>query len=37
MAIKTYFDVSWEGPVLDASGNATKEIKGESLRKLHRH
>ncbi|KAI9875080.1 MAG: phosphatidylinositol transfer protein csr1 [Pleopsidium flavum] len=32
MAIKTYFDVTWEGPVLDASGKATKEIKDQSGR-----
>ena len=28
MAIKTYFDVTWQGPVLDAQNNPTKEIKG---------
>ena len=28
MTIKTYFDVSWQGPVLDHSGKPTKEIKG---------
>lgn len=29
MAIKTYFDVSWCGPVLDANSRVTKEVKGE--------
>ena len=29
MAIKTYFDVSWQGPVLDNHGRPTKEIKGK--------
>ena len=29
MAIKTYFDVSWQGPVLDHNGNKTSEIKGK--------
>ena len=29
MAIKTYFDVSWHGPVLDANSRPTKEVKGE--------
>ncbi|KAL9042160.1 MAG: hypothetical protein Q9214_003869 [Letrouitia sp. 1 TL-2023] len=29
--VYTYFDVTWEGPVLDASNNPTKEVKGESL------
>lgn len=27
MPIRTYFDVEWEGPVLDASGRPTKEVK----------
>jgi peptidylprolyl isomerase len=30
MAIKTYFDVAWQGPVM-ANGKATKEVKGMSL------
>jgi len=29
MTIKTYFDVLWSGPVLDASSRPTKEVKGE--------
>jgi len=32
MTIKTYFDVSWEGPVLDASGKATRDVKEQSGR-----
>lgn len=27
MAIKTYFDVTWQGPVMQG-GRATKEVKG---------
>ena len=27
MAIKTYFDLTWEGPVLDANNRATSEVK----------
>ncbi len=30
MTIKTYFDVSWQGPVLDASSKPTKEVKGDT-------
>ncbi|KAK3173769.1 phosphatidylinositol transfer protein csr1 [Lepraria neglecta] len=32
MAIKTYFDVAWQGPVLDSKGRATKEIKEQTGR-----
>ncbi|MCJ1223876.1 phosphatidylinositol transfer protein csr1 [Toensbergia leucococca] len=32
MTIKTFFDVTWEGPVLDANNRATKEIKKQSGR-----
>jgi len=32
MTIKTYFDVAWEGPVLDASGRPTGEVKEQSGR-----
>jgi peptidylprolyl isomerase len=32
MAIKTYFDITWEGPVLDASGRATSKIAEQSGR-----
>ncbi|MCJ1350296.1 MAG: phosphatidylinositol transfer protein csr1 [Icmadophila ericetorum] len=32
MVIKTYFDVQWEGPVLDAQNRATREIKAQSGR-----
>ncbi|KAI9730670.1 MAG: phosphatidylinositol transfer protein csr1 [Cirrosporium novae-zelandiae] len=32
MAIKTYFDISWQGPVLDANGVATKEVKDQTGR-----
>jgi len=32
MAIKTYFDVTWEGPVLDKAGKPTSEIKEQSGR-----
>ena len=31
MAIKTYFDVTWQGPVLDANSKPTKEVKGERI------
>ena len=31
MAIKTYFDLSWEGPVLDSAGDKTTEIKGKPM------
>lgn len=29
MTIKTFFDVTWQGPVMQ-NGRATKEIKGNS-------
>lgn len=29
MTIKTYFDVSWEGPVLDGSGKATSKVESK--------
>jgi len=32
MAIKTFFDVTWEGPVLDASGKATGPVKEQAGR-----
>ncbi|ESZ96978.1 peptidyl-prolyl cis-trans isomerase [Sclerotinia borealis F-4128] len=32
MAITTYFDVTWEGPVLDASGKATSTIQEQAGR-----
>jgi len=32
MAIKTYFDVTWEGPVLDKEGKSTGVIKEQSGR-----
>jgi len=32
MAIKTYFDVTWQGPVLDANNNPTREVKDQSGR-----
>ncbi|KAK0509105.1 hypothetical protein JMJ35_008476 [Cladonia borealis] len=32
MAIKTYFDVSWQGPVLDHNGKPTKEVKDQQGR-----
>ncbi|KAF7902874.1 hypothetical protein EAF00_002776 [Botryotinia globosa] len=32
MAISTFFDVTWEGPVLDASGKATSNIQEQSGR-----
>ena len=25
----SYFDLEWEGPVLDASGRPTREVKGK--------
>ena len=31
----TYFKVSWEGPVLDSSGNKTKEVKSKMLEAPH--
>jgi len=31
MAIKTYFDVKWQGPVLDANSKPTKDVKGERI------
>ncbi|CAF9929548.1 MAG: phosphatidylinositol transfer protein csr1 [Alectoria fallacina] len=30
MTIKVFFDVSWQGPVLDSNSRPTKEIKGET-------
>jgi peptidylprolyl isomerase len=32
MAIKTFFDVTWEGPVLDASGKQTSKVAEQSGR-----
>jgi peptidylprolyl isomerase len=32
MTIKTFFDVTWEGPVLDASGKPTGTVKPQSGR-----
>jgi len=32
MAIKTFFDVTWEGPVLDANGNKTSTVKEQQGR-----
>ncbi|TGO54279.1 hypothetical protein BOTNAR_0272g00050 [Botryotinia narcissicola] len=32
MAISTFFDVTWEGPVLDASGKATSTVQEQSGR-----
>ncbi|KAF7863786.1 hypothetical protein EAF04_006751 [Stromatinia cepivora] len=32
MAIKTFFDVTWEGPVLDASGKPTSTVQEQSGR-----
>lgn len=32
MTIKTYFDVAWQGPVLDSSSKPTKEVKEQSGR-----
>jgi len=32
MAIKTFFDVTWEGPVLDASGRPTGKVAEQSGR-----
>lgn len=29
MAIKTFFEVAWQGPVLDSNSKPTKEVKGE--------
>lgn len=34
MAIGTYFDVSWEGPVLDSNLQAGSEVKGKCLCRL---
>lgn len=30
MTISPYFDVSWHGPVLDANGKPTSDVKGET-------
>jgi peptidylprolyl isomerase len=30
MTVKAYFDVSWQGPVLDAQNKPTSQIKGKS-------
>lgn len=35
MGIKTYFDLSWQGPTLDSSGEPTRDIKGELLETPH--
>ncbi|MCJ1304278.1 phosphatidylinositol transfer protein csr1 [Hypocenomyce scalaris] len=32
MTIKAYFDVSWQGPILDANNNPTREVKDQSGR-----
>jgi peptidylprolyl isomerase len=32
MTIKTFFDVTWEGPVLDASGRPTSTVKNQTGR-----
>jgi len=32
MTIKTFFDVTWEGPVLDASGKPTSKVQEQSGR-----
>merc|ERR1712072_1625590 len=32
MAIKTFFDVTWEGPVMDASGKQTSKVAEQSGR-----
>ncbi|KZF24409.1 peptidyl-prolyl cis-trans isomerase [Xylona heveae TC161] len=32
MTIQTYFDCEWEGPVLDANNNPTREVKAQSGR-----
>jgi peptidylprolyl isomerase len=32
MVVKTFFDVTWEGPVLDASGRPTSQVKEQSGR-----
>ena len=29
MTVKVYFDLTWQGPVLDANSRPTKEIKGK--------
>ena len=29
MTIKTYFDVAWQGPVLDANSKPTRDVQGE--------
>lgn len=31
MTIKAFFDVSWQGPVLDAANKATGEVKGKII------
>ena len=32
MTIKAYFDITWQGPVMDASGSKpTKEVKGKQF------
>ena len=30
MTVKVFFDISWQGPVLDANSRPTKEIKGKT-------
>ncbi|KAL9635852.1 MAG: hypothetical protein Q9164_003202 [Protoblastenia rupestris] len=32
MAIKTFFDVTWQGPVMDGNGRATRDVKDQSGR-----
>jgi len=32
MSSKVFFDVEWEGPVMDSQGNATKEVKTQAAR-----
>ena len=34
MTVKTYFDLTWEGPVLDASGRPTNDVQSESLSRV---
>ena len=29
LTINSYFDVTWEGPVLDAAGKQTSQVKGK--------
>jgi hypothetical protein len=29
LTVNSYFDVTWEGPVLDASGKQTSTVKGK--------